>query len=117
MAEQHYDETGAGIPALHIGVELQDPITVDSTSTQSNVVSAVGPNGTRIVALYYSSTDDFCHIASAANPTATTGSRVLPSHVDIEYTINSGDKLAVIANSTTHAKNAASGGHLFITQI
>ncbi len=37
--------------------------------------------------------------------------------MDMAYTIDDSDKLAVIANSTAHAKNAASGGHLFITQI
>lgn len=114
---EHKDYDGHGIPALLVGSKLQDPLTVSSVSIQSNAVSAVGESGTRIVTLYYKSTDDECHFVAGLDPTATTNDEPLPSRVATAVTIKDGDKLAFIQNSTDNAVSGASGGSLFITQI
>ncbi len=117
MGDQHTDLSGEPIPALLIGSKLEDPITVSSVSAQSAAVNAKGSSGTRVVALYYKSTDDNCHIAVGADPTATTNDRPLPSNVETYFSVANGHKLAAIQNSTSNAQNGAGGGTLHITQI
>lgn len=114
---QGRDETGAPIPALQVGSVLGDPITVGSASVQSDAIAALGSSGSRVLALYYKSTDGECHIAVGVNPTASTSDRPLPANVETYVVVDDAEKLAVIRGSTDNAQNGGSGGTLFVTQI
>jgi hypothetical protein len=89
-------------PIMRIVDASTQSVAVSGTSAQSAVISG----NTNYVRLFATT---LCHIRAGSNPTATTSNMPLSPYVPEYFAVNSGQKIAVIQNS--------SSGTLYITEV
>jgi hypothetical protein len=92
----------AGPPIMRIVDASTQSVAVSGTSAQSAVISGA-TNYVRLVST------TLCHIRAGSSPTATTSNMPLVPYVPEYFAVNSGQKIAVIQNS--------SSGTLYITEV
>ena len=91
-AELAQEARGGMAPVPGRLVQLPTPVTIQGSSTQSSELSAQAT----FVCLTGSAD---CHVAMGLDPTATTGSILLPANTPRFFKVRGGDKVACIQTS------------------